>query len=63
MPNLDAANIAYQMTKVLADALAVGPILIGAAHAGAYPDALGHRARRHQHDGARGGGGAGSRAG
>ena len=31
MPNLDAANIAYQMTKVLADALAVGPILIGAA--------------------------------
>ncbi len=31
MPNLDAANIAYQMTKVLADALPVGPILIGAA--------------------------------
>ncbi len=31
MPNLDAANIAYQMTKVLADALAVGPILMGAA--------------------------------
>jgi malate dehydrogenase (oxaloacetate-decarboxylating)(NADP+) len=31
MPNLDAANIAYQMTKVLADALAVGPILVGAA--------------------------------
>jgi malate dehydrogenase (oxaloacetate-decarboxylating)(NADP+) len=31
MPNLDAANIAYQMTKVLADALAVGPILIGSA--------------------------------
>jgi malate dehydrogenase (oxaloacetate-decarboxylating)(NADP+) len=31
MPNLDAANIAYQMTKVLADALAVGPIRIGAA--------------------------------
>jgi malate dehydrogenase (oxaloacetate-decarboxylating)(NADP+) len=31
MPNLDAANIAYQMTKVLADALVVGPILIGAA--------------------------------
>jgi malate dehydrogenase (oxaloacetate-decarboxylating)(NADP+) len=32
MPNLDAANIAYQMTKVLADALPVGPILMGAAY-------------------------------
>ena len=32
MPNLDAANIAYQMIKVLADALPVGPILMGAAH-------------------------------
>jgi malate dehydrogenase (oxaloacetate-decarboxylating)(NADP+) len=31
MPNLDAANIAYQITKVLADALPVGPILIGPA--------------------------------
>jgi malate dehydrogenase (oxaloacetate-decarboxylating)(NADP+) len=31
MPNLDAANIAYQMVKVLADALPVGPILMGAA--------------------------------
>jgi malate dehydrogenase (oxaloacetate-decarboxylating)(NADP+) len=31
MPNLDAANIAYQMTKALTDALPVGPILIGAA--------------------------------
>ena len=29
MPNLDAANIGYQMTKMLADALPVGPILIG----------------------------------
>jgi malate dehydrogenase (oxaloacetate-decarboxylating)(NADP+) len=29
MPNLDAANIAFQFTKVLADALPVGPILIG----------------------------------
>jgi malate dehydrogenase (oxaloacetate-decarboxylating)(NADP+) len=32
MPNLDAANIAYQMITVLADALPVGPILIGAAY-------------------------------
>jgi malate dehydrogenase (oxaloacetate-decarboxylating)(NADP+) len=31
MPNIDAANIAYQMIKVLGDALPVGPILIGAA--------------------------------
>ena len=31
MPNIDAANIAYQLTKVMADALPVGPILIGAA--------------------------------
>ena len=31
MPNLDAANITYQAIKMLADALPVGPILIGAA--------------------------------
>jgi malate dehydrogenase (oxaloacetate-decarboxylating)(NADP+) len=31
MPNLDAANIAYQMIKSLGDALPVGPILIGPA--------------------------------
>ncbi len=31
MPNIDAANIAYQLTKVMANALPVGPILIGAA--------------------------------
>ncbi|WP_019401875.1 NADP-dependent malic enzyme [Chelatococcus sp. GW1] len=31
MPNLDAANIAFQLTKVLADALPVGPILLGPA--------------------------------
>jgi malate dehydrogenase (oxaloacetate-decarboxylating)(NADP+) len=31
MPNLDAANAAYQITKIMADALPVGPILIGAA--------------------------------
>ncbi len=31
MPNLDAANIAFQMGKVLADAVPVGPILIGPA--------------------------------
>jgi malate dehydrogenase (oxaloacetate-decarboxylating)(NADP+) len=31
MPNLDAANIGFQVIKVLADALPVGPILIGPA--------------------------------
>lgn len=31
MPNLDAANIAYTMTVILADALMIGPILLGAA--------------------------------
>jgi malate dehydrogenase (oxaloacetate-decarboxylating)(NADP+) len=31
MPNLDTANVAYQMIKSLADALPVGPILIGPA--------------------------------
>ncbi len=31
MPNLDAANIAFQTAKVMADALPVGPILIGVA--------------------------------
>jgi len=29
MPNLDTANVAYQMIKTVADALPVGPILIG----------------------------------
>ncbi|MEI8145341.1 MAG: NADP-dependent malic enzyme [Alphaproteobacteria bacterium] len=31
MPNLSAANIAFQVIKVLADALPVGPILVGPA--------------------------------
>jgi malate dehydrogenase (oxaloacetate-decarboxylating)(NADP+) len=31
MPNLDAANVAFQLTKTVADALPVGPILIGVA--------------------------------
>jgi malate dehydrogenase (oxaloacetate-decarboxylating)(NADP+) len=31
MPNLDAAHVAYQMIKELADGLPVGPILIGPA--------------------------------
>jgi malate dehydrogenase (oxaloacetate-decarboxylating)(NADP+) len=31
MPNLDAANIAFQLVKIVADALPIGPILIGPA--------------------------------
>ena len=31
MPDLSSANIAYQMTKMMTDALPVGPILLGAA--------------------------------
>ncbi|MCB8822090.1 NADP-dependent malic enzyme [Microvirga rosea] len=31
MPNLDAANVAFQFTKMLADSIPVGPILIGPA--------------------------------
>jgi malate dehydrogenase (oxaloacetate-decarboxylating)(NADP+) len=31
MPNLDAANVAYQFIKVLADALPIGPIMLGPA--------------------------------
>jgi malate dehydrogenase (oxaloacetate-decarboxylating)(NADP+) len=31
MPNQDAANIAYNMLKVLADGFVIGPILLGAA--------------------------------
>ena len=30
MPTIEAANIAYQLTKVMTDALSIGPILIGA---------------------------------
>jgi malate dehydrogenase (oxaloacetate-decarboxylating)(NADP+) len=31
MPDLDSANIAYHMTKMMTEALPVGPILLGAA--------------------------------
>jgi malate dehydrogenase (oxaloacetate-decarboxylating)(NADP+) len=31
MPDLPSANIAYQLTKVMTDALPVGPVLLGAA--------------------------------
>jgi malate dehydrogenase (oxaloacetate-decarboxylating)(NADP+) len=31
MPDLDAANIAFNMTKVMGDGLSVGPVLLGVA--------------------------------
>jgi malate dehydrogenase (oxaloacetate-decarboxylating)(NADP+) len=31
LPNMDAANIAFNMVKVLGDGLAIGPVLLGAA--------------------------------
>ena len=50
MPNLDTANVAYQMIKALADALPVGPILIGPARPAHILHQVGDRARRSQHD-------------
>jgi malate dehydrogenase (oxaloacetate-decarboxylating)(NADP+) len=32
MPNVDAANIAYNLLKMLGGGVTVGPILVGAAH-------------------------------
>ena len=31
LPNLDAANIAYNMVRVMTDGVAIGPILMGIA--------------------------------
>jgi malate dehydrogenase (oxaloacetate-decarboxylating)(NADP+) len=52
LPNLDAANIALNMTKVLGEALHVGPILIGPSKPAHVSDAIGHKPRRGEHDGA-----------
>ena len=59
MPNLDAANIAFQFTKVLADALPVGPILIGPAKPAHILTPVGDGARHRQPHGHRGRRGAG----
>ena len=61
MPNLDAANIAFNLVKALGEGLPVGPILIGTDGAGAHPDFHGDRPRRGQHVGDRGRGCAGPR--
>ena len=53
MPNLDAANITFNVLKVVAgEGITVGPILLGRGQAGAHPDADRHRAPHRQHDGA-----------
>ena len=53
MPNLDAANISFNLLKITGgDGITIGPILLGAAQAGAHPDAVGDGAADRQHDGA-----------
>ena len=54
-PNLDAGSTALQLTRVIADALPVGPILDRPGQARACADAFGDRARHRQHDRDRGG--------
>jgi phosphotransacetylase len=62
LPNLDAANILFNVLKMTGGhGVTVGPMLLGAA-AGAHPHAVGHGAAGGQHDGA-GGGRRGSRRG
>jgi hypothetical protein len=52
-PNLDSANILFNVLKMTGgNGVTVGPILLGAAGFGARPDAFGDRAARGQHDGA-----------
>ena len=62
-PNMDAANIAFNITRAMTDGVVLGPILMGLGEAGAHPDAGGDRAPRGQHDRARRGRGADPRAG
>jgi len=57
MPNLDAANIAFNLLKITGgDGVTVGPILLGTMKARADRDTVGHRAAAGQPDGAGGGG-------
>ena len=55
-PNLDSANIAYNLLKSAAGHnVAIGPILLGCAAPAACPDLCRDRAAHRQHDGAHGG--------
>ena len=52
MPNLDAANIAFNLLRVAASGgVTVGPILLGADKSGPYSDADRNGTRHPQHDG------------
>ena len=55
LPNLDAANIAYQFDQGAGGRAAGRADPDRPGEARAYPDALGDRARHRQHDGGRGG--------
>ncbi len=61
-PNLDAANITLNAVKAMTDAPARRTDPARHGQAGAYPDAVGHLARRRQHDRARRGRGFAGRA-
>ena len=50
LPNLDAGSTALQLTRVIADALPVGPILIGPAKPAHVLTPFGDGARDRQHD-------------
>jgi malate dehydrogenase (oxaloacetate-decarboxylating)(NADP+) len=52
LPNIDAANISYNLLKTAAGGnIAIGPVLLGAAQAGAHPHGQHHGAAHRQHDG------------
>ena len=53
MPNLDAANIAFNLVKACADGLPVGPMLLGMCKTRSRPGAECHRPRHREHDGTR----------
>jgi hypothetical protein len=56
LPNIDAANISYNLLKQAAGGgIAIGPVLARRGQAGAHPDAVGDGAPHRQHDGADGG--------
>ena len=53
LPNIDAANIAYNLLKTAAGGgIAIGPVLLGAAKPVHILTPVGHRAPHRQHDGA-----------
>ncbi len=55
-PNLDAANILFNVLKITGGhGVTVGPILLGAAAIGPRDHAVGHGTTHRQHDGAGGG--------